>query len=165
MNERSAILAEMDFDELDNFDFDTDRHRGIFLHSVLGQVRRLSDLTKALTRQGHRFRLTPVQLQISREILDKALADPRVRPWFEGFASVANERSIAGGETLRRPDRIVWMPDGSVAVIDYKFGTSDRPAYHSQVRRYLRMLADAGHPGARGYLWFPMKGEILEVRP
>lgn len=165
VNERSAILAEMDFDELDNFDFDTDRHRGIFLHSVLGQVRRLSDLPKALARQGHRFRLSAEQLQMSRDILDKALADPRVRPWFEGFASVANERSIAGGETLRRPDRIVWMPDGSVAVIDYKFGAADRPAYHSQVRRYLRMLADAGHPGARGYLWFPIKGEIIEVRP
>ena len=165
VNEHSEILAEMDFDELSLFDFDTDRHRGILLHSILGSIRHTSDLRKALARHARRYRLTKAQTDFCRATLDKAFADPRVQQWFDPAARVANERPIAGGEHLRRPDRVVWLPDGSIAVVDYKFGTDNRPSYLRQVRRYTDMLAAAGHPGAKGYLWFPLKGEIIEVNP
>jgi len=161
--ERSEICAAMDFEDLRDFDLSDERHRGIFMHGVLGGVERPSDLDKSLAVQAYRYRLSPEETLQCREALSKALADPRVRPWFEKCARTLTERPLAGPQTMRRPDRVVWLADGTIAVIDYKFGEVNRPAYREQVRDYISLLAAAGYPGARGYLWFPLKGEIIEV--
>lgn len=163
VNDRAEICATMDFDDISDFDINNDRHRGTFLHSVLSRVNHLADLPRALHRQATRYRLSPTERETCRQLLTTALADPRVRPWFEGFTRAINERSLTGPVTLRRPDRVVWLPDGTIAVIDYKFGETNRRAYFEQVRDYIGLLAQSGHPGARGYLWFPLKSELIEV--
>ena len=97
-------------------------------------------------------------------MLSNALADVRVRPWFEGFRRVIMERPItAGGTSVRRPDRVVWTADGSIAVVDYKFGAGMHSGYRRQLRDYCALLAECGYPGARGYLWFPREGRIVGV--
>ena len=99
----------MDFEDTTDFDFANDRHRGTFLHGVLGRVNHMSDLDLALERQAYRYRLSEDDTAECRRLLAGALADPRVRPWFEGFRRAVNERPLTGPQSLRRPDRVVWL--------------------------------------------------------
>lgn len=163
VNDRSEICASMDFENISDFDFSNERHRGSFLHGVLGCVNHVCDLDVALKRQAYRYRLSESEIAECRRILVEALADERVKPWFEGFRRAVNERPLTGPNKLRRPDRVVWLSDGTIAVIDYKFGMQNRASYREQVRDYVSLLGDAGHTGAKGYLWFPLKGEIVRV--
>ncbi len=163
VNDRSEICASMDFEDLTDFDIRDDRCRGTFLHGVLSCVRHRGNLHRALRRQAYRYGMGREDAAACGELLERALADERVSRWFEGYVRVANERELTAPQSLRRPDRVVWLADGSVEVIDYKFGAVNREAYREQVRDYVSLLADAGYPGARGYLWFPLKGEIISV--
>ncbi len=161
--DRQEFTITSDFDEFAGFDFEQERHRGIFLHNVLSRVRHASNLTHALDRAAHRYGLTEKQKALSKEILSNALADPRVTPWFEGYTRVINERPLTTPQSIRRPDRIVWLADGTIAVIDYKFGTSERPAYFEQVRDYASFLSTTLGKPVKGYLWFPLNSRIIPV--
>lgn len=163
VHDRQEFTITSDFDELTGFDFDQERHRGIFLHSVLSRVRRAADLDRALDRAAHRYRLDETRKALSREILSNALADPRVAPWFDKSAKVITERPITTPRAIRRPDRIVWLPDGTIAVIDYKFGTHERPSYFEQVRDYSSFLSSTLGKPVKGYLWFPLTSRIIPV--
>jgi len=62
----------------------------------------------------------------------------------------------------RRPDRV--LTDGKeTLVIDYKFG-KERDEYHDQVREYMTLLRQMGHPNVKGYLWFVNSNRIVEVK-
>ena len=161
--EHNEICADLDFEDLVTFDFDNDRHRGIFLHAVLSRVRHRSDLPRALAAMAYRYHITPMQRQLCLEQLSAALADERVTPWFDGYTRVLNERTLTAIFERRRPDRVVWMADGTVAVIDYKFGQQHRASYREQVRDYVNLLSFAGYPGAQAYLWYPLEGTITRV--
>ena len=56
------------------------------------------------------------------------------------------------------------LDDGSVEIIDYKFG-DDHPSYTSQVRRYMSLMRKAGYTTVRGYLWFVTSGTIRTIPP
>lgn len=163
INGNARIFSEMELDDTRNFDFNDDRKRGTFLHNVLSMVRHRDDLPHALAGRAKRFRLTPEQTAFCLQMLENALNDERVKPWFSNFHRVIMEQAVTGPVTLRRPDRVVWTADGEIAVVDYKFGEINKEAYREQVRDYCTLLADAGYPGAKGYLWFPLKGEIIQV--
>lgn len=163
VDERSEICASMDFEDLVDFDISNDRHRGIFLHAVLSRVGKLSDLQAALDATAYRYRLSPEEKRECGAFLTRALADERVQPWFDGFKRVIRERPITAPETLRRPDRVVWLADGTVAVIDYKFGARNHRKYYEQVRDYMSLISASGCGMVSGYLWFPVSGEIIEV--
>lgn len=163
INEHSEICASTDFEDLVSFDLGNERHKGIFLHNVLSGVRHISDLHRALEGMAYRYRISQEEKEECRSILEDALADGRVRPWFEDYTRVVTERGITSDKGVRRPDRVVWLPNGSVHVIDYKFGALHPAAYRRQVSRYVDLLRRAGHTDVHGYLWYPLEGEITEI--
>ncbi len=163
VNERKEFTITSDYDELSGFDFDQERHRGIFLHNVLSRVRNSSELGHAIDWSAHRYRLTTRQKETAERILTKALADPRVKPWFENCTRVITERPVTTPLAIRRPDRIVWQADGTIAVIDYKFGVRESPAYYEQVRDYASFLSSTLKQPVKGYLWFPLSTRIIPV--
>ena len=63
--------------------------------------------------------------------------------------------------TIHRPDRAVLAPDGSVKVIDFKFGKV-HAGYASQVARYCALFRRMGYSGVEGWLWYIDTGEIVE---
>ena len=96
-----------------------------------------------------------------------ALAEPEAARWFDGFSRVITERALTwqrDGEMInRRPDRIVFMPDSSAEIVDYKFVVDlpDDPTtepkfdvYSRQVATYCRHLAKAKKVRVKGYLWY-----------
>lgn len=140
------------------------RDRGTFLHSVLASVRHRRDLPAAIRRAAYRRHLSEADEAECRDLLTRALDDPRVRHWFEGFTRVVNERPASVPGAVKRPDRVVWHPDGSVSVIDYKFGHHRPRRYFEQVRDYVGLLSGRVGGQVRGYLWYPLSSEIIPVK-
>ena len=71
--------------------------------------------------------------------------------------------SPEGGEY--RPDRVILFPDGSVDIVDYKFGAPEA-GYRRQVERYKALYRKMGYAPVRGFLWYFQEkagGEIVEV--
>ena len=64
---------------------------------------------------------------------------------------------------LHRPDRVVLGADGSVTVIDYKFG-SEHPGYAAQVRRYCALFRSLGYAPVKGYLWYVTESKVTPVQ-
>ena len=159
VNDRLVTLSEAD---IELFDFDDPRHRGNFLHRVLSKVRRPADLRRALRRAAVRARLSADRVAECEALLTEAINDPQVERWFNGYTRLYLEQSIANRGIDRRPDRIVILPDGSVEIIDYKFG-DDHPSYTSQIRRYMALMRKAGYPVVRGYLWFVPTRTLRQV--
>lgn len=140
------------------------RDRGTFLHSALASVRHRRDLPAAIRRAAYRRHLSEADEAECRDLLTRALDDPRVRHWFEGFTRVVNERPASVPGAVKRPDRVVWHPDGSVSVIDYKFGHHRPRRYFEQVRDYVGLLSGRVGGQVRGYLWYPLSSEIIPVK-
>ena len=88
----------------------------------------------------------------------------RVSKWFRDYSRVVTERSVTDAQGVYRPDRVVWLPDGSVHVVDYKFGARHDSLYRRQVSRYVDLLRRACHSDVAGYLWYPIEGEIIEIK-
>lgn len=158
VNERLVTLTEAD---IELFDYDNPRHRGDFLHRVLSHVRHRGDLARAMRRAAYRAHLSAPQRAECEQILSSAVNDPRAQRWFEGYERVYIEKSIVGTD-IHRPDRVVIQPDGTVEVIDYKFG-DDNSSYTRQLQRYMRLLRDAGYQSVKGFLWFPATATIRQV--
>ena len=158
------LAVALDVDKLAGFDMDDDRCVGTFLHRVLSGVRHVADLPLSLRRNAYRFGLSDAQAASMLAFLSEALSQPEVSKWFSGFRRLLNERPLTAPASIRRPDRVVWLPDGEIHVVDYKFGLHDSPAYYEQVRDYIGLIEGA-FPSAkvRGFLWFPTRGRIIEV--
>ena len=142
--------------------------RGNDLHSILAATRTIDDLRNSVARQAARTGLSEAEQAECYRKLSDAIADggETVAAWFDPVNRVYAERSIyvsARGLSFR-PDRVVISPDGSTSVVDYKFTTEPRPEHFSQVENYLRLLRELGRGNARGYLWYPLLGQIREVR-
>lgn len=161
--ERSAemILPE-DVEQQGVFDINNERHVGNFLHSALSRVHHLKDLPLAVEKAAYRCAISERQWRPYLEKLTATLSAPQVRPWFEDYTRLMNERPLTAPDGLRRPDRVVEMPNGEVVVIDYKFGQL-RKKYRDQVRSYMGLLCQCGYRNLRGYLIFPITGQIISV--
>lgn len=143
---------------------------GNVLHHILSTIRTESDIEPAIRQLEfdgilHNKRMSQTKI---REMLQKRLADPRVKEWFAPKWRLFNECSILHIDPNthqvvgHRPDRV--MTDGQEwIVVDYKFG-HPRPEYHDQVAQYMHLLNQMGHQHVRGYLWFVYANRIEEVK-
>lgn len=144
------------------------REEGTLLHEIMSSVRHASDLSRAVRKAASRHALSATQAEEYERMLARFLSDERVKPWFEDFERVYIEQPIlipGSHEETRRPDRVVVNADGSVDVLDYKFGESDGPhqTQHDQVRQYVDLLRQMGHTAVRGFLLYPRALKILPV--
>ncbi len=140
------------------------KDRGIFLHNVMSDVRYAKDLPLALKRRAYRARLSDDEVKKAYELLSNAIADKRVWQWFNDFEQVLTERSIVDGEKQSRFDRVVWTAEGTIDVIDYKFGEEYNSDNVGQVKKYMKYLVEMGYENVRGFLWYINKGKILEIK-
>ncbi|MGN0237762.1 MAG: UvrD-helicase domain-containing protein [Lepagella sp.] len=148
---------------------DTDpRSEGNLMHALLEMVKRPADLPEAvkyLLLSGVITEEMAAQIEtaLTRKIVDDPL--PEVRRWFGEDVRVVNERPLlAYNSAFRRPDRLVFYPDGSVDVVDYKFGKVDTSGkYRRQVANYVRLLGKSGYTTVRGYLWYVKEDQIFQV--
>lgn len=163
-SDRDDLWALLDIDRY--LDFGVSRERGILLHEVLAHVRHTADIPKAIahcSRMGH---LPKEEAEEVASLLTKRLAQPEVKRWFEDYAYVLCERplTLPDGKTAR-PDRVVAYDDGSMDVVDYKFGEERPEEYATQVRGYMNLLAPHAKGPVRGYIFYVDSGVITPVNP
>lgn len=138
------------------------RLRGIVLHGILARVKTPRDLRRSVEDAVFSGDIPEAQSKAYESFLSEALASHK--EWFpaEG-AVVRNETPLidVGGEVLR-PDRVVESLQSTV-VVDYKFGSVERPEYLEQVSRYMKIYSDMGRALVKGYVWYIMSGKVVEV--
>lgn len=143
--------------------------RGVVLHHVLSLVHKAPDLEHAFERVAHARRLAPEIREEYHAILVRSFKDSESHPllsgWFHTFTRCLTERPIylPGADTTLRPDRIVWLPDGRIHLIDYKFTHSPVAAHVHKIKEYRTLLSRMGYHDVEAYLWYPLIGEIKEV--
>lgn len=144
---------------------------GTRMHAVLARMRSASDLDYALRFGVSKGFLTDAEESEWRGLLIEALKKETVAEWFDANnRAVYNERSVAfdyhDERDCARPDRVVLRPDGTVVIVDYKFGEDRSKAeeYKDQVKGYMNMWREAHKAQAvKGYVWYVRLGEIVEV--
>ncbi len=148
---------------------DTDpRSEGNLMHALLEMVKHPADLSEAVKYLLFSGVITEEMAKQIESFLTRKLVDeprPEVRRWFGEDVRVVNERPLlAFKSAFRRPDRLVFYPDGSVDVVDYKFGKVDTSGkYRRQVANYVRLLGKSGYTTVRGYLWYVKENQIIQV--
>ena len=145
----------------------SNRLRGLVLHDILASVTVPGDLPRAVDRAVSSGALSGADRDHTIRFLEAEIASVADRGWFaaEGVR-VLNEASLidTDGEELR-PDRVILRDDGSVAVVDYKFGKPGKK-HLDQVARYVGLYRAMGHSSVSGTLWYIRENgedEFVEV--
>ena len=148
----SPIIKQTEY-----FDTENQAAIGTTLHAAFAAVHDLNDVDRPIL---HLFRSGMAQLGrlTEQEVLDRvhaALNQPEVRSWFDPRNRVLTEQDIIHPDThTRRPDRIVFTPDGRCIIIDYKTGHRREERYHDQVHDYMSLMGEMGFGQIEGYLWY-----------
>lgn len=152
---------------------ETDRNRyikvGNILHNLFSTIYTSDDIPARLgdlEQQGIIYNDDVTNTEL-REKIAQAMKNEKVKDWFSNRWKLFNECAIiqydaTTDEVLEhRPDRV--MTDGNeVIVVDFKFG-KEREEYKLQVQRYMTLLKEMGHQSIKGYLWYVMRDNIVEV--
>lgn len=164
-SDRDDLWKTLDIERY--LDYGVARERGTVLHDVLAHVSTADSLSRAVKRSVYRRILPERESEAVERYLASQLERDEVRPWFDGYRRVLCERSIYlcdGDEgSVCRPDRVVWTAQGTVDVIDYKFGSEHPHRYAAQVRGYMKALAAMGHENVRGFVYYVDSGDIVRV--
>lgn len=142
------------------------RSEGSLLHAVLEQVKIASDLDSAFEKLRVRGLITRSDIRKYKPMLKEALDSVEDRKWFDGSKRVINERALLKkGEKMLRPDRVMIDSEGSMTVIDYKFGSYEkRKIHHRQVRNYMDKLREySAASNIDGYIWYVKEGKVEKV--
>ena len=139
--------------------------QGELMHLVMSGIKVKEDLEQVLKKMMiEGFLATESQYNHIKQLVEWALANPKVQDWFSGKYKLYNECTILisnNEEKTRRPDRVMINGDEAI-VVDYKFGHEDKK-YDEQVNRYMELLLQMGYTNVKGYLWYVYKNEINEV--
>lgn len=162
---------------LPDLEIDDARKHGTLLHKIMSYIATASDVTKAVEQAATKAMICADEQKTYIDDITRWISDPRVAPWFSADNRVITERVISIGAAereddnelpQRRPDCIVIAPDGSVTVIDYKFGESGSDSkshsrYVKQIKRYVKLLNNSGFADVKGFVWYVTSGEICAV--
>ena len=168
-------------DALDYFSSDgsfgidsSSRLRGILFHSILSRVRVPSDLHSAVMAEVASGSLSRKDALYYEKVLSEKISG-RVRQDFfpDDPSQVYNERAIVDstGEILR-PDRVLVRRDGTVVVVDYKFGKREMDKYFRQVRTYRSLYERMGYAKVEAFIWYistysegegPLRDKVVKV--
>lgn len=141
--------------------------QGQLLHYVFASIEKEGDLPGVLERLLFEGVLeSEEQEKEIQKLAAWALQNPMVKKWYNDDWKLYNECSILytdaeGNMQVRRPDRVMMKGDETI-VVDFKFGKK-KEEYHTQVREYISLLNEMGHPNVKGYLWYVFANELILV--
>ena len=144
-------------------------NRGNLLHAIFSRLRHIDDIDRVLQQLTHEGLLyDEVPEEELRELLSKALSNPKVRYWFSSHWQLHNECTILYKEPATghvkecRPDRVM-TDDKKTIVVDYKFG-KPKNEYKNQVQAYISHLTAMGYKNVEGYLWYVSRNKVEKVK-
>ena len=130
------------------------------LHSILSGVEKAADLGLVVERAVSRGELSADSSSKVESFLASRIAShPEFFP--EDGTRIIREREIISCDgIILRPDRALLRSDGSVLVVDYKFG-SFSDDYIAQISKYRDQFASMGYKSVQACLWFVYRNEII----
>ena len=140
---------------------------GTVLHNLLSTIHTHSDIDGALKQMELDGLLYDENLSRTKleTLIRKRLYSPQASDWFTDKWTILNECSILSIENdmvvEHRPDRVMTDSHTTI-VVDFKFGRQ-REEHHQQVKEYIKLLRDMGHPNVKGYLWYVYPNKVVEV--
>ena len=130
------------------------RIRGNVLHGILSRINTVEDLPGAVAAAVQDGQLPAREQAATLSFLQERLQGVADKGWFAPENRVWKEAAILGADGREyRPDRVVRKADGSVEVVDYKFGVQ-KDSYIRQVQRYMQLYRKMGCEKVTGYLWY-----------
>ena len=146
----------------------SNRIRGLVLHDILSAVNVPGDLPSAVDAAVASGALSRSERAHTQRFLKDEIASVEERGWFSPEARILNEAPLIGPDGKEvRPDRVILFPDGSVTIVDYKFG-AEEAAHERQVGEYAALYRQMGYLGVRAFLWYIRDGEqdlVREILP
>ncbi len=132
----------------------SNRLRGLVLHDILASVTVPGDLPAAVDRVVATGALRRDDREHTLRFLSEEIASVAAKGWFSSDCRVLNEASLIdpSGEEVR-PDRVILREDGSVQVVDYKFGRAEN-RHRDQVARYAALYRAMGYGSVSATLWY-----------
>ena len=141
---------------------------GNVLHKLFSTIRTTADIESRLRELELNGIIYDDDISVGklRSKLDTALSDKTVEEWFSDEWTLYNECTIltkdsAGKLIEYRPDRVM-VSNKETVIVDFKFGVP-RPEYKEQVSNYMKLLSQMGYKGVRGYIWYVLRNNIVEV--
>ncbi len=140
------------------------RRRGLVLHKILSGVIDPEDLPRAVDAAVMSGELEASDRNGTLAFLKAEMEGVKQYGWFtDASARILNESAIlAPGGSMSRPDRVILRSDGSVDIVDYKFGRVQEK-YQRQLGRYARLFKEMGHSPVRTFIWYIREGEDDEI--
>ena len=134
------------------------RHNGTVLHDILSRVKVPSDLEASVNQA-----VRSGDLEAASEAGVTSLLRERIDSHPEWFPTagveIFNETSFIDTDGREwRPDRVL-VKDGSVTVIDYKFGERDS-RYRAQVSKYAGIYRRLGYKDVKTAIWYVTSDEV-----
>jgi len=141
---------------------------GNLYHLVFSRIKTLDDVDSVIDEMNRLGYFESVlSVDEARTNIKAALTNPQTSRWFDSRWTEYNECEILtiidGDAVEQRPDRVITDGNETI-VIDYKSGKENKK-YKGQVLKYMELLTMMGYKNVKGYLWYFMNDEIVEVRP
>lgn len=157
---RFLAKSESDVEETDYME------KGELLHEIMSHLITGKELDKELTKKLMEG-IIPTENDKAhiKQLIERALCNPKAANWFDGSYKVMNECSILyrdGKQKVCRPDRVM-IKDNQAIVVDFKFG-KEKPTHFRQVQEYMSNLALMGYRNVKGYIWYVYNNIIKDVK-
>ncbi|MCM1020685.1 MAG: UvrD-helicase domain-containing protein [Muribaculum sp.] len=148
------------------------RQRGIILHNIMSRIRHRSDIRRSVNKAVSDGDITAQEGDDVASRLEKALSHDKARGWFDNYVKLLNERGLNAYSKKKekichyRTDRVVWCDDGTICVVDYKFGDEEPESYKTKVRFYMNVIQRL-YPECvvKGCIWWPFKDKFYDINP
>ena len=95
--------------------------------------------------------------------LENILKHPDLKGLFDAENTVLNEREILTPDgNLHRPDRVVFLPEERVVILDYKTGIP-LDSHSRQIKRYVNLFKEMGKKQVEALLVYIERNEVVKV--
>lgn len=139
--------------------------KGILYHALLQRVVFADDVRSVAETACSDGLLQRAEVGHAVSKLSEMIDFAKSRKWFDNDGKkVLNEMDILLPDgSSKRPDRVMFNVDGSIEVVDYKFGDNISDSYVRQLRSYADILESMGFHNVMGYIWYVERKEIYPV--
>lgn len=143
--------------------FEQKKDHGNKVHYALSKVKTPSDVPTALAQMQNDGVIDTSESTEIQKSLDNILKHPDLKGLFEEGMNVLNEREILTPDgNLHRPDRVVFLPDDYVVILDYKTGIP-LDSHSRQIKRYVNLFKEMGHKRVEALLVYIERNEVVRV--
>jgi len=143
--------------------FERKKDHGNKVHYALSKVNTPEDVPEALKQMQADGVIEASESADIQKSLERILQHPDLKGLFEAGKTSLNEREILTPDgNLHRPDRVVFLPDDQVVILDYKTGVP-LDSHSRQIKRYVNLFKEMGHQRVEALLVYIERNEVVKV--